>query len=458
MASSTASESADVPRTLVEAPPPRVLGFFDQAALWGNLGISLLLVVAATFVLQPDPGLPKLSLVAAFVALVVGAVIGNVLLGLSAVPGADTGAPAMVLIRGLFGRRGSAAPTVANIVQNLGWAVVEILVIAEGAARLTSPRWRPVVIIAAGLGGTVMAIRPLYIVRGYLKRIAVWAVLASSAYLLFRVTTMHRPSATGGSWEGFWKAADVVIALPISWIPLAADYSRHSRNRRDAFLGAALGYGIATIAFFALGILATASGKGTDVIASLLAIPAGAIALLILVVDEIDEVFANIYSTVVSIQNITPRLDRRVGVAIVGAFSTVVALMLSSYASYESFLLLLGSVFVPLFGTFAVDYYLFRRARWDVSEDAPTRWVMLVPWITGFVVYQLVNPGFVSWWATFWMTRRAQLGIAIPTWMSASIMSFLVAALLTLVIDAIDARRREKPANALAKQNLLNFS
>jgi nucleobase:cation symporter-1, NCS1 family len=54
--------SADeVPRTLKEAPPPRPLGLADQVVLWGNLGISLLVLISATFVLAPDPGLPPLA-------------------------------------------------------------------------------------------------------------------------------------------------------------------------------------------------------------------------------------------------------------------------------------------------------------------------------------------------------------------------------------------------------------
>lgn len=444
-ATSAASDvpATEVPRNLVEAPPPRLLGFADQAALWGNLGISLLLVVAGTFVLAPDPSLPALPVAGAVVAILVGAVAGNLLLGLAAVPGAETGAPAMVLLRGLLGRKGSALPTAANIAQNLGWAVVEIVVIAQAAAHLTSDAVRPFVVVAAGAGATVMALRPLGVVRGYLKRVAVWAVLASSAYLLFHVVTADRPPMAGTSWSAFWKAVDIVIALPISWIPLAADYSRHSRTRRDAFAGAALGYGAATIAFFLLGVLATASGQaGDDVIVSLLAIPAGTVALLILVIDELDEVFANVYSAVVSTQNLVPRLDRRAGVVAVGAFATAAGLLITNYTSYESFLFLIGSVFVPLFGTFAVDYYLFRRDRWDVSDDAPTRWVMLVPWISGFVVYQLVNPGLVNAWATFWIERREELGIVVPSWASASILSFVVAALLTYAIDAIASRRR----------------
>jgi nucleobase:cation symporter-1, NCS1 family len=77
----------EVPPTLRDAPP-RPLGVLDQVALWGNLGVSLLLPVAAVFVFPPG-----MALGAALLAIVVGAVVGNTLLALAAVPGAETGAP-----------------------------------------------------------------------------------------------------------------------------------------------------------------------------------------------------------------------------------------------------------------------------------------------------------------------------------------------------------------------------
>jgi NCS1 family nucleobase:cation symporter-1 len=433
----------EVPLTLVEAPPPRLLGLFDQVALWGNLGISLLLLVAAGFVLSPDPALPPLSITAALAAVVVGAVIGNLLLGLGAVPGAETGAPAMVLLRGMLGHRGSWLPTAFNLAQNLGWATLEIWIIADAAVRLTDGSLRWVFTVAAGAVATFMAVRPLGVVRGYLKRFAVWAVLLSTAYLFVRVLARGGfPDFGDGSWRAFWKGADIVIALPISWIPLAADYSRHSRTTRAAFGGAFLGYGAATMAFFSLGVLAyssfavdAASGTPVDVIGSLLALPAGALALAILAVDELDEAFANLYSTTASAQNVAPRVDRRWVTIPAGVLCTVLALVVDMLA-YESFLLLIGSVFVPLFATFAVDYYLLRRGRWDVSERARPRWEMVVPWAAGFVAYQLVNPGFVDWWAGWWR----DLGVTSPSWASASIVSFVVAAVLALVVGRV--RRR----------------
>ena len=425
------SQDQEVPRTLVEGPPPRLLGLLDQTALWGNLGVSLLVLVSAGFVVE------GMSLAAAFTAIVVGAVVGNALLGLAAVAGAETGAPSMVLLRGMFGRRGSWVPTALNILQNLGWGVFEVIIISEAAARLTDDSLRPVFVIAAGAAATLMAIRPLGVVRGVLKKVAVWAVLISTAYLFFRILQEPLPDFGAGGWSGFWHSADIVIALPVSWMPLAADYSRHSRTTRDAFGGAFLGYGAAMLAFFGLGVLAysafalqAAPGEEVDVLTSILAVPVGAVALLILVFDEVDEAFANIYSTVVSAQNVQPRIDRRVGAVAVGALITVLGLLLE-ISDYENFLYLLGSVFLPLFGAFVIDYFVFHRRTWDTSDTARPRWVMVVPWAAGFAVYHLVSPGLFDWWREFWNVWTA------PTWASASILSFATAALGAFAIGKL---------------------
>lgn len=432
-------ETRDAPLTLDE-PPPRPLGLADQMALWGNLGITLTLPIAAAFVLRPH-GVPALSLAAAITAVVVGTLIGTTLLGLAAVPGAQTGAPAMVLLRGLLGRRGSYAPTVLNLLQCIGWATVEIVIIAEVAARLTSESLRPVFILAAGALATVMALRPLGMVRT-LRRYAVWAALAATAYLFVQVLREPLPDWSDGSWSGFWLGADVVIAIAISWAPLAADYSRHSRSSRAAFGGAFLGFGAASILYFSLGVLAIAAAAepGVDVIDALLRVPAAGVALLILVVDEVDEAFANVYSTAISAQNVGPRVDRRVLAVVTGAIAVVLAFVFDIVA-YENFLFLIGSVFVPLLGAFVADYYVVRNRRWDVSDAAPMRWAMLVPWALGFIAYQLINPGTVSWWASFWAARQEDIAFTPPAWLSASLVSFLVAAAAALLLGRLNRGR-----------------
>ena len=105
---------SEVARTLAE-PVPQALSLLDQFGLWGNLGVSLLGFTGAIFVLQPGgAGTPELSLAAALTAIVVGTVLGTLPVALAGLPGARTGAPAMVLLRGLFGARLSYLPTVAQ--------------------------------------------------------------------------------------------------------------------------------------------------------------------------------------------------------------------------------------------------------------------------------------------------------------------------------------------------------
>jgi len=441
---------AEVPPTLVEAAP-RTLGLRAQLGLWGNLGISLLLPVAATFIVVQGQ-----SLLATLLAVVVGAVIGSVLLGLVAATGAKTGAPAMVLLRGLFGARLSFLPTVLNVLQCVGWATFEVFVIAEAATKLTGgPRW--LFVLIAGLLATLMALRPLGVVK-ILARYAVWLAVISTVYLLVEVLRQPLPPLTEGGFSGFWTSVDLVIALPVSWVPLAADYSRHSRSTKAAFLGSSLGYGVATIAFFVLGVLALVAFQvqpGFDVVGALLAVPLAGLALALLAVDELDEAFANLYSTAVSVQNLRPRWDRRTLVIVVGILATVLALSVDAYG-YEPFLFLLGAAFVPLTATLLVDFFLLRRrsgrSGWDVSERAPLRWEMLVPWVLGFVTYQLFAPtvftGAGAQWTTWWTARQADLGI--PIGWSASLVSLAVAGVLAAVVGMLPLRRSAARVGAAA--------
>ena len=457
MSTSTREASAvDAPLTLAE-PPPRTLGLTDSLGLWGNLGISLLLPVAATFVV-----LPGRPLAVTILAIVVGAVIGSVLLGLGAAAGAREGVPAMVLLRGLFGRRISYLPTVLNVLQCVGWATFEIVIIAEAASRAAhAPRWP--FVLGAGVLATLMALRPLGAVR-VLARYAVWVALAAVLYLFLRVLSHPLPPIAGDGAISFWTAVDIVVALPVSWFPLAADYTRHVRGGRPAFVGTAVGYGAATVAFFTLGVLALAAyaAAGLDVIEALLAVPLGALAVVVLVVVEIDEAFANIYSTAVSTQNLSGRLDRRVLVLAVGVTATVLAFTFDITA-YEPFLFLIGAVFVPLVGVFAVAYLCQLASRttqrrrglasggWDTSETAPARPLLLIGWVAGFVAYQLTLPtyfdGVGRGWTAWWTARQLDLGINPSNGWSASLVSLAVAAALTALVSVAAALRR-RPAVA----------
>jgi putative hydroxymethylpyrimidine transporter CytX len=379
-----------------------------------------------------------MSLFAAFTATVLGAGLGAALLGASSVAGAKTGAPSMVLLRGLFGRRGSIVPTVLNIAQNIGWGTIEIIVIATAATALTSDAWRPLWVVLAGVGATVMAVRPLGSVR-WLRKVVVWLVLVATVYLFARLLAEPMPGFFDGGWTGFGWATDTVIAVCVSYALLINDYSRHSKSAAASFSGAWLGYGLAAILYISLGIVAFATvvDLDGDVIAGLLAVPAGTLALLILAVDEVDEAFANIYSTTMSVHNLAPNVDRRWVSGAIGAVATVLALFID-LQGYQSFLLMVGSVLVPLVAGMLVDWLVVSRGAWDLSEVSPLRPAMLGSWFCGFVAYQLVNPGTVNGWNDFWIWVSDQIGFVAPGWLAASWFSLGIGAIATAAFGGIE--------------------
>ncbi len=421
-----AGERVEAPVVLTDSPP-RPLRFFDQFAMWANLGISLFGPLTGALIVATTG-----SVGTAIAAIVLGCGIGAALLGVSAVLGASTGMPAMVSLRGLLGRRASVVPTVLNIGQNIGWATMEIIVISTAATAIVGDAWRWPFVILAGAVATLMAVRPLGSVR-LLRKVMVWLVLLASVMLFVQVLLRPAGEVPQDAVLGFWPAVDLAVAGVVSFAPLAADYSRHSRTRPAAFWGSALGYGLAAVAYYTLGVFAVAHLGATDVLGALIALPAGAVALGILLIDEVDEAFANVYSTTMSIQNIAPKLDRRVVAVAVGVLATLLAGLLD-FGQYQSFLFLIGSVFVPLFAVAAADFLLVSRQRWDVGESAPLRWRPVVAWAAGFVVYQLINPGTVPGWSPFWVEVAAAVGFVAPPWLGSSVAAIGVSGVLMVLL------------------------
>ncbi|HEX2903330.1 MAG TPA: cytosine permease [Jatrophihabitans sp.] len=438
-----ADPHAEAPATLAEAAP-RTLGLFDQFGFWGNLGVSLFGLTTASTVLLALPGQP-LPLPAALLAVLTGTVIGGVILGISLMLGARTGAPAMVLLRGVLGARASYLPTVLNIVQNLGWGTFEVILIAESLRSVLHQhldRW--VCVLLAGVLTTALTIRPLGAIR-VIRRYVTALVVVATVVLAIGLLRQHIPAVPASahpSWHGFWLGVDAVVAVSISWVPLGADYSRHSRTERSAFLGGFIGYGLTQIACYAVGLLALLRvlNNPDGIFDFYLTLPLGTIALIVLVLRETDQSFANTYSTAISVQNLRPNWDRRVLSTMIGAVITLAALKIH-IGSYLNFLSLIGGVFVPLSGVLVAAWLRTRGDGWDLSTRARTRPGLLIAWLVGFICYQLVNPGYFSYWSDFWTRAGTDLHTLGHTWLSASITAFLVSVALAYPWARLDEQR-----------------
>jgi putative hydroxymethylpyrimidine transporter CytX len=358
---------------------------------------------------------PALSLRDALLAIVVGAVAGNALLALAAMIGADGRVPGMVLLRAPLGRRGSYGPTALNVAQNVGWSTFELIVIATAAAALSKHlfhwegKWFWTLVFGALSWGLGM-LGPIGFVRRYLRKIASWALLFSMAYLTYWAisrSNLHAFWGTKGKggFPTFGEAVDLVIGSVISWTPLAADYTRFSRDRKRAAWGAGLGYFVPTIWCIGLGILIVLARGVADAQSLPTAVAAAGgvafVALAAITLDESEKAFADIYSTAVSIQNFLPRVSQRLLISLVSVLATALALALN-LGNYQDFLYLLGSFFVPLFGVLLADW-LVAGAHYSAAEifEGPAyRIEQIAAWLVGFGLYQWLSPVGPHWWTS----------------------------------------------------------
>ena len=422
----------------------RVLGGLDLGLLWGNLGVSLLVVVAGAVLV------PALSLPSALVAILVGCVVGNLMLAVAGAIGAQARVPSMVLMRAPLGERGSYLPTTVNVVQCLGWTVFELLVIATAAAALSDEllgfeaRWAWTVVFgAAALGMGLLG--PIGVVRTVIRRVAVWVVPLAVAYLGWWALTgggledaWNRPGEGGLST---WQGIDIVVGVTVSWIPLAADYTRFARSPRGAFWGTGIGYFVPDALLLALGAVVLLTRDVADASALPAAVAAGGLvallALLALTVAETDEAFANAYSGAVSLQNLLPRVPQRLLVVATTIAGTIGALLLG-LTSFQSFLFLLGSCFVPLFAVLLADWLAAGRRyeREDVFAAPAVRAGAIVAWLAGFAAYQWLSPTGPAWWVH--QVERLDP----PAWgTGATLPSFVVSFALMALVAGVDRAR-----------------
>jgi nucleobase:cation symporter-1, NCS1 family len=439
----------------------RVLGLFDQFLLWSNLGVSLLVIVIGSFLV------PALSLPDAVVAILLGSLIGNLMLAGAGLIGADARVPGMVLMRAPLGRVGSYGPTALNVLQCLGWATFELLIIATAAAALSDElfgfeaRWAWTLVFGA-VAATLALMGPVGVVRRFIRKFAVYFVAASLVYLTWWALDA---GDLGGLWDApgegglsIWLGMDLVIAVTVSWVPLIPDYARFSRDRRSAFVGAGLGYFVAGTWMLALGaliVLTRGVSEPTELPAAVAAAGlAAALALLAITVDETDEAFANVYSGAVSLQNFLPHVPQRALVAAASVIATVGALAID-LQRYQSFLYLLGAFFVPLFGVLLADW-LLAGARYeprDVFEAPPVRGELVAAWLAGFVVYQWLLPTGPGWWVDLVESIRPGtagldgLGVSIPSFAVA----FALAAIAALAFRSAPRSLRLSPPGARSR-------
>ena len=349
----------------------RTLTLRDAFSLWFSLGIGLLVLQAGAYLV------PGLSLTEGLLAIIIGSVAGAVLLGLAGVVGADTGLSTMGALRPTLGVRGASVAAILNIIQLVGWGAFEIIAMRDAANTLsantfhfTLPVLWTLVFGAVATGLAVMG--PLSFVRRFLRHWGIWLLLAGAVWMTYALLADHNLAAAfarkGDGSLSLGGGIDLVIAMPLSWLPLIADYARFGKSPGAVFKGSTLGYLLANIWFFALGAAYAlmAAGNPDQLLLSALATTGGGLALLLILIDETDNVFADIFSAATSLGSLLHFRIRHLVIGF-GVLCTLIALFVPM-AEFMSFLYMIGSVFTPLYGVLLVDHFLIRKRQVAVLD------------------------------------------------------------------------------------------
>ena len=383
----------------------RILGGRDLFTLWFSLGIGLMVAQAGALLA------PGLGLADGLLVLVLGTGVGVLLLAAAGLVGSDTGLAGMSALGQSLGQRGALLPAVLNITQLIGWGAFELVVMREAASVLLGSwglqSWASPVLwtLVFGALATALAVAgPLTFVRRFLSRWGIWLLLGACGWLTLDLFLRADLSAL---WQrpgdGSLTQAlgfDLVVAMPLSWLPVIADYTRFARTGRSAGRGVMLGYFCGNLWLMGLGFaytLAFASGGEADALLRALAVAGLGLPLLLILLDESENAFAAYHSAAVATGFLAQVKIWQLTLAI-GILCTLLALLVP-LAQYEHFLLLIGSVFAPLFGVVLVDHFLLRRRKAPQRVRA-LRLESLIAWALGVAVYHLLPTLLPAWGAT----------------------------------------------------------
>jgi nucleobase:cation symporter-1, NCS1 family len=342
----------------------------------------------------------------------------------------------MVSIRPAFGIRGSNLAAVLNIVQLIGWAAIMLIIGGRAGAALGKPLggllatdafW----VVLIGFGTLLWALWTGNRVWKLLQTVSVvtlMLIIVLMTWVAFSGTEA-RIVATSGQPMAFMTGLDLVIAMPISWMPLVADYSRSARSTRSAFLNTWWGYFLVSCWMYVLGLQVTLLTGETDpgllILDAMgrlgLAVPA----LVMVVFSTITSDFPDVYSATCSLLNISQRVSARTVMWIAGAASILVALVFPM-EQYENFLFFIGAMFIPLFGVVLTDYFLLRKGKLDVEAiyaEGGAYWyrngyhpAALAAWAVGFAVYEALA------------LLKVPIGGSIPSMLSAGLLYWAISA------------------------------
>ena len=347
--------------------PLPLYSWFPLFFLWLGAAISVAEIYTGGAIASAGP-------TTGFFAIIVGHLLGSLLLALMAFIGYREKKPSIMCTRISFGEKGSWILSAANVLQLAGWTAVMLQQSGEAISLILRELWaieNATTMVVVGMG-VLVALWTSWERKGnFTANILAVLCLAGLSLLLTWVLWGMSATATPAAKPAtmrFALAFELSIVMPLSWVPLVADYACRAKKASIAIFAPAVGYFIGSVWMYGIGFAGALYTGEANPSPMLLAAGFGISALGIVALSTITTTFLDVYSAVASAQNVSGKLPFRVGALAVVAIGTVLALFWN-YQVYEGFLHYIGAIFAPLSAIMIADYYLLRRdySTWNVS-------------------------------------------------------------------------------------------
>lgn len=356
----------------------------EKESMWGH---SLIWFGAAVSIAEIMTGamLAPLGFWRAVSVIFIGHLVGCALLFGAGWIGAKHNLCAMDSAQLAFGVRGGRFFAVLNLLQLVGWAAVMIAAGAQSACGMVTalPMWGWAVIIGILLMiWNALGIRHLNIIN----TAAVSGLFVLSLILggiIFRGEGAVEPVSGGLT---FGQGLELSIAMPLSYLPLIADYTCGARRPRLVGGVCAAVYFVISCWMYFLGLCAALYVGSADVAGIFVRAGLGIPALLIVVFSAVTSSFLDVYSSGMSVKSLFPRSLPKWTGATVCVLGVMLAIF-SDTAAFEQFLYWIGSVFAPMIVVLIADV-LFCPA--GGAKGRCWGWKNLILWGMGFLLYRIL--------------------------------------------------------------------
>ena len=351
-------------------------GLFENGLIWFGAALSIAEILTGT-------SFAALGFRRGLAAILLGHLIGAVPLYLAGLMGARLRKSAMDCAKQSFGRRGAGLFALLNIVQLLGWTAIMIY---DGALAAAGIFQSGLVLWCVVIGALIalwvcVGIRDL----GRINTVAMGSLFLMTLVLSFLIFRHRLPSAAAAGSMSFGAAVELAVAMPLSWLPLIADYTREAEKPKAATAVSCVTYSLVSCWMYLIGMGAALFTGESDIAAILLRAGLGIVGLGIVVFSTVTTTFLDVWSAAVSAESLRDKLGGKPCALAVTALGTLGAIFLP-LGNITNFLYFIGSVFAPMIAIQIADHFLLQRDRGQRSTD----WVNLLVWLLGFLLYRFL--------------------------------------------------------------------